>query len=711
MSEERPVAPVARRRPHLHVAHGIYRIDDYHWLTADPSDPAVARHIDAENAYADAMMRELDQLAARLVAEAEAREIDDPPVPWQKGRHEYRWEATPEGLSVLRRRRVGGTRWRVVLDEAAEIDDPDGYVHFGEVAISPDDSWIAYTVDQVGAEEHELRLKRIATGETCVVAGKVAPFVCFGPDASTLYFGRTSRGRVASVWRWRDGAVRCVLRGRADEHLWFSRCADGSRIVIVGARTGPSRAWALDAGDPTARPYRLTEVVVRQPDRLSCLEHHPGGGGRWWAVDCSERADGQVVSFREGGPIDIRLPVRPRAIVDGLAVWRRHLVICERENLRRRLRVVPLDHAGRPRGRGFVRSFRPTQTVSPEDNHGQFHTETLRYRVESPIDPPEEWELNLRSGAARRLARTTVAGYRRGAYRVDLVWVDAPDGARIPVIVVRSRRVRQDGKAPAIVYGYGAYSDYYEPEWSLSWLGLLDRGVVLALAGVRGGGELGAAWHDAGRRDRKEQSFRDFVTVVRALTAAGFCSPRRVVARGDSAGGLLMGWLANNAGSMFCGICAGVPFVDAVTAMSDPSRALVTGEYSEWGDPNRSVEQMARMLAWSPYDNVTARRYPPMLVVTAWHDRRVPVGEPLKWVARLRAHKLDRNPLVLRVHRNEGHGVGVSAHRALVRECEWYAFALAAAGVEGRLPEAEPAAAARTRPARTGRARLAAARR
>ena len=700
--------PQAEKRAFVVKSPHGERSDDYHWLRDDDPKakrPEVMRHLEAENRHTEAVLAPLRALRERLYQEMVSRvKPDDASVPvYDRGWWLWRqYEPGVDHPKLMRRRGTPegpdpAARAEVLLDLPQQAI-AQRYYSLGQAQLSPDGQWLAWTEDVLGRGSHDLYIQNLATRRLQPerIRGVLEGFA-WAADSRTLFYVRHDPVTLHSgaVWRHVRGAAPStdvLVHDEADKTLFVEVRASASRrqilIDVHGSDTAELRAV------PTNAPERLATVVFAR--RHGVRVHADHAGGRW-LLRTNEGADNyRLVEAPEQNP-DQRdgwrtlVPAREGVALGGFEVFDDAIVIEERAQGQRRVRVLAPDGSERR-----VIDGGEAGTVALGENRDPAAAQ-VQLIVQSLVQPPTTIDVHLASGREMQRRQDRVPGLDPALYRSQRLWARARDGARVPVTVAwRSDRARRDGTAPILIEAYGAYGDSYEPEFGAHRLSLLDRGFVVAIAHVRGGGELGAAWYEAGRLGSKRHSFEDFIDVTQHLVAERWASPDRVFAQGSSAGGLLMGVVANEAGARYRGMALDVPFVDVLTTMLDASIPLTANEWSEWGDPrDKAVYELLR--SYSPYDNIAGRDYPPMLVTTALWDSRVQFHEPAKYVARLRATKTDRNPLLLHVEMQAGHA---GAAGRLERPRHWarqYAFFLDLAGLGGVVSEplvAAPAAAA-----------------
>ncbi len=691
--------PVAARREHVREHHGDRFVDEYEWLR-DTDDPQVLSYLEAENAYADAVTAHLEPLRRSIFAEIRSRvQETDVSVPAASGPWWY-YGRTEEGreYAIHARAPRGADDVRPDLDAAAAIPGEqvlvDGNVlaeghdffSLGALAVSADHARLAYGVDVVGDERFDLTVRDIATGEALDAAVTGAGYGCeLSPDGQWLFYTRLDDAwRPFQVWRHRVGspADRDVLvLEEPDERFWVglgSSRDDRWLLIGLGSRT-TSEIHVLPASDPTGEfrvvaPRRDGVEYDIEPaaDRFLVVHNRDSEDFdlAWAPFDASSDADWRPIV--SSGPGERFL---------GVDAFDDFAVLSLRSDGLTALRILPRDPAS-DTGLGPAREVpfdEPLHTVGLGDNP-EPATTRLQIGYESFVTPRSVYELDVATGVLTLLKRQPVrGGYDPAAYEQHREWATAPDGTRVPLSVVVPAGLRPDGSHPCLLTGYGAYEISSDPYFSVARLSLLDRGVVYAVAHVRGGGELGRSWYEGGRYERKVTTFTDFVAAADRLVELGWSAPDRLGAEGGSAGGLLIGAVTNLAPDRFRVVHAAVPFVDALTTILRPDLPLTVGEWDEWGNPLASPEIYAVMRGYSPYENVAARPYPAILASTSLHDTRVFVTEPAKWVARLRATVTSdpaTRPILLHTEMAAGHG-GRSGRYAGWEQVAWeWAFVL-----------------------------------
>ena len=681
-----PVPPVAEVRPFQVPSPNGTRTDEYYWLRDDTrSDPAVLGYLDAENAYYAAVTASTKPLEERVYNEIVARiQQDDSSVPYRKRGYWYytRYEAGKEHPVYARRAGTMEAPEQVTLDANA-LAAGHGFYAVGELMVAPNNRILAWVDDTVGRRQYTLRFKDLETGQTLqdAIPNVEASLAWSADSGSVLYIeknpvtllGYRVRRHVLGTDVTHDPLV--YEQDDLSYYTSVTTTKDERYLLIVAESTEATEVRYADARDP-----KLAFRVFQPRERGH--EYWVDHLDRRWII----RSNWQALNFRLLEAEDRHAGDRARwrelvahrddAFIHGFDVFHDFLAIEERSGALRRIRIRPWQ-GGKESMIGTDESAYTTYL----GRNPELDTSLLRYEYSSLTTPDTTYEYDVASGARRLLKRQPVlGGYDPANYRTELLWAPARDGKRVPVAVAYAKDTRIDGTAPLYQYGYGSYGSSQDPTFDVSLLPLLDRGFVYAQADIRGGMELGRRWYDDGRLLRKKNTFTDFIDVTRFLVKAGYADAKRVSASGLSAGGLLIGAVANMAPGDYRALVANVPFVDVVTTMLDESIPLVTNEFDEWGNPEEKV-YYDYMLSYSPYDNVARQDYPAMLVTTALHDSQVQYYEPAKWVARLRARKADDNVLLFRTSTDAGHG-GKSGRFESYREiAQEYAFILGQLGV------------------------------
>lgn len=684
-----PVPPVAPVVPHLVKSPQGERTDEYHWLRDDDPKakrPEVMRYLEAENAYTAAVLAPLAPLQKALVAEMRARLIEDEGTPPVYDHGWWRWRQYKTGAEhpVLMRQR--GTPERpnpkapaeVMLDENERAQGQPFY-SVGSATVSPNGEWLAWAEDTGGRRIHTLHIKNLKTGQ---VLADAVPGVLedleWANDNRTLFYIRQDPVTLQSgpVYRHVLGTPASAdvkVFEEPDKTLFvgLARSASDRYIMVTIGGSDTNETRVLDANKPTAAP----RVALARRDKVRHGADHLHG--RWFIRTNEGAPNFRLVSAPDSAPDDRKrwrtlVPGREAATLEKFVLLNRGVALEERVDADLAVRLLV-------NGRSVPVAALPATTVGLGENRDPAAAH-LRYMVTSMVQPTLTYDLHLASG--QRVLRKTleVPTYDAARYATTRLWADARDGKRVPVTLAwRGDRAQANGTAPLMLIGYGAYGSSYDATFSRHRASLMDRGFVVAIAHVRGGAEMGEAWYEDGRLMNKKNTFNDFIDATQALVKAGWAQPGQVFASGGSAGGLLMGVVANQAPQLYRGIVLDVPFVDAVSTMLDETIPLTANEWTQWGDP-REKAAYDYMLSYSPYDNLRAQDYPAMLVTTGLWDSQVQYFEPAKYVARLRARKTDKNPLLLAVNLAAGHGGASGRYAELAELAREYAFVLDLAG-------------------------------
>jgi oligopeptidase B len=674
--------PVAARYPQTTTLHGEQRRDDYAWMR-ERDDPAVIAHLEAENRHTDAVMKPTEKLQEALYAEMLGRiQETDLSVPYRKRGYHY-YSRTEKGLQYpIHARKQGNLEApeSVTLD-LNRLAEGKKFMSVGEYEVSDDDRLLAYSTDDRGFRQYTLRIRDLGTGQDLPEAIPRVTTAAWAADGKTLFYATETEDSKRSnrVFRHVLGEPvekDALVYEEKDEHfsVYVWRTADQKYVMLsIGSLTS-GEVRVLPADRPTAEPMVL---VARVPEVEVDADH---GGGAFYIKIHDTGRNGRLVTVPDDDPRRERwteiVPHREDVIVEGFKVFARHLVRAERSDAQPRLVVRELAS-----GAEHV-------IDQPEPVHGvffsanpEYDTGVLRFAYASFTTPMSVHDYDMATRQRTLLKQQPVlGGYDGSRYASERIHAVAADGTRIPVSVVYKKGTRRDGKSPCLLLGYGSYGAPMGVSFDSNRISYLDRGVIVALAHIRGGGDLGKRWHDEGRMMKKMNTFTDFIAVAEHLVKQRYTSRDRLVAVGGSAGGLLMGAVANLRPDLFKAIVAHVPFVDVLNTMLDPRLPLTVAEFEEWGNPKVKA-QYDYIKQYSPYDNVAARRYPAMLVKTGLHDSQVMYWEPAKWVAKLRALKRDRNPLLLKVNMGAGHG-GSSGRYDKLREIAFdAAFVLTQVGI------------------------------
>jgi len=684
--------PVAAKKPHEVASPNGARQDPYYWLRDDTrKDPEMLAYLNAENAYKDAVLAPTRPLQEKLYAEIVGRiKQDDATPPTLHRGHWYykRYETGKEYPIYCRRAGSKDAPEQVLLDGNA-MAQGKSYFQIGSYDVSLSNELLAWTEDTVGRRQYTLRLKNLRTGETYADAvANVEPGITWAADNKTvLYVDKDPvtllSERVKKHVLGTPATADPVVYEEKDHSFYIGvgKSKSDRHLYIALESTLVSEWLYADAADPK---LKFRPVLPREADHEYQVEHHGG--------DFIVRTNWQAKNFRL-----MRAPVATSAdkktwtdvvphsadvLIEGFDVFRDYLAINERSGGLRKVRVKPWGKGKAPSSQDefHLKSDEPAYTATLGSNP-EMDSETLRYEYTSLTTPVTIYDYNVRTGERVLVKREPVLGdFDPTNYATEFVFARARDGTRVPVSIVYRKGFRRDGSAPLLQYAYGSYGYPMDPAFSSVRLSLLDRGMVYAIAHIRGGQEMGRAWYEDGKLLKKKNTFTDFVDVSEFLVREKYAAKDKLFAMGGSAGGLLMGAILNMRPDLYRGVVTQVPFVDVVTTMLDESIPLTTNEFDEWGNPKQKA-YYDYMLSYSPYDNVTAQPYPAVLCITGLWDSQVQYYEPAKWVARLRAMKTDRNPLLFHINMEAGHGGKSGRYQQYRDRAMEYAFLLTQAGI------------------------------
>jgi oligopeptidase B len=682
--QETSAPPVAPREEHESVVHGDVRSDPYFWMR-NKEDPRVLEYLGAENTYTEAVMAPTEGLQQQLYDEILARiQETDTSAPTRRPPYLY-YSRTEEGKQyaiICRRRDDADAPEEILFDENAMAEGHD-YFEIGVLAVSEDHTLAAYSEDFTGAESYTMRVRDLASGENLpdVLEGTYYSFAWANDGRSFYYTTHDEAMRSDKIWLHRLGTPQSddVLVFEDPDERFFVRVGKSLSKRFIYMSSGSmttTEVWVADAASGT------TELRVIEPRRQEIEYDVDDQGERFLIVVNDTGRNNRLVQAPLDSPgrdsWEELIPHRDDVKLEHLDTFAGHIVRFER-------------HGGLPR---FivtnVESGDEHEIAQPDPVFGLFgagnavyDTTTFRFAYTSLSTPMSVIDYDMDTQDRTLVKEQPVLGdFDRTNYVTERVWAEADDGTKVPISLVYRKGVALDGSAPAWLRAYGSYGSSSDPYFSSVRLPLLDRGFVYAIAHIRGGGELGKPWHDAGRMMNKRNTFTDFVACAEHLVRSRYTSPERLVIEGGSAGGLLMGAVTNMRPDLFGAVIAQVPFVDCVNTILDPSLPLTVTEYEEWGNPSESEEVYRYMLSYSPYDNVDSKSYPHMLVLGGMNDPRVSYWEPAKWVAKLRASKTGDKRLLLKT-RLDGH-MGPSGRYDAFRENAFvYAFAFDVLGLAG----------------------------
>ena len=682
-----PKPPTVAKKPHeVSAPFGATRNDPYYWLRDDTrKNPEMLAYLKAENDYADALLAPSKALQDKLFTEITGRiKQDDASVPYRLRGYWYytRFETGKDYAIAARRLGSMDAPEEIMLDQNA-MAMGKAFFQVGGAATSMDNKLLAWAEDTVGRRQFVLRVKDIASGKVFddVVSNAEAGIV-WGDDNRTLFYIEKDpvtllSKRVKSHVLGTPAVQDKLVYEEEDEtyYMGIKRTRSDKFICITVDSTVSTEVRCT----PAANPGKFTVIAPRQRDFEYQADHL---GDRWVIRTNLDAPNFRLMTLADGAPMGDRgkwaelVPHSTDVYIEDYELFDGFIAVEERSGGLKRLRT--LTTAGKSE---FVSSDEPAYTMGL-DNNAEPNTSWLRYSYNSLTTPRTVYEVDTSSGERKLLKREPVlGGYDPANYVTERLWAPARDGTKVPVSVVYRKGFKKDGTAALLQYAYGSYGLSSDPGFNVSNVSLLDRGVVYAIAHIRGGQEMGRKWYDDGHLMNKMNSFTDFIDVTRFLVKEGYAAPDRVAARGGSAGGLLMGGIANMAPKDYRVIIAQVPFVDVVTTMLDESIPLTTNEFDEWGNP-KDKKFYDYMLSYSPYDNVAKQDYPAFYVGTGLWDSQVQYYEPTKWVARLREMKTGSQPLVYRVNMEAGHGGKSGRFQRYHEIAESYAFMLEQLGIK-----------------------------
>ncbi|WP_454832340.1 S9 family peptidase [Pseudoxanthomonas wuyuanensis] len=670
--------PDAARQPHtVKAPFGAERSDEYYWLRDDKREkPEMLAYLQAENAYVDAAMAPLKPLQEKLYAEIVGRiKQDDASVPYrQRGWWYYTRFETGKDYPIYARRQGSMEAPEQVLLNVNELGEGKGYYNVGDWEVSQDNRILAYADDEVGRRQYVIRFKNLDTGEIYpdTIAG-VSPNLVWADDNRTLFYVENDPDTLLTV-RVKKHVLgtpaeqdQLVYEEQDDSFYMGIRRSRDDRFICIGVESTVSSEVRCT---PAAAPGEFAVLAPRERDVEYDADHLDG---RWVIRTNAGARNFKIVTAPSDATSRAQwtdwLPHDDNVFIEGFELFDGFTAISERSQGLERIRLIRADG-----GQDYVKADEPAYSMGLDIN-SEHDTPWLRYSYTSLTTPATTYELNTQTGERRLLKQQPVIGYDPSQYTTERVWVEARDGAKVPVSLVYRNGFRKDGTAALLQYGYGSYGASMDPGFSGPVVSLLDRGMVYAIAHIRGGQEMGRAWYDDGKLLNKQNTFNDFVDVTAALVEQGYAGPDRVAAMGGSAGGLLMGAITNLAPDRYRVIVSQVPFVDVVTTMLDPTIPLTTNEYDEWGNPE-DRKYYDYMLSYSPYDNLRPHAYPAMFVGTGLWDSQVQYWEPAKYVARLRDVNTGSLPVLFRTNMEAGHGGKSGRFRRYREMSEYYAFVL-----------------------------------
>jgi oligopeptidase B len=676
-----PSPPVAKRVPKVTEINGHKLTDNYFWLR-DKKNPEVKAYLDAENAYADALMKSTEPLQKKLYDEMLSRVKEtDVEVPYRDGDYLYysRTEAGKQYPIRCRKKARADAPEEVVLD-LNELAKGQVFMAVRAFHVSDDGNLLAYSTDNTGFRQYLLAVKDLRTGKMLPDHIERTGSVAWAGDNKTLFYTvEDDAKRQYRLYRHTVGTMGPddLLYEEKDErfNLFAYRTRSKAYIFLISGSHTTTEARYIPADKPAA------EWKVLEP-RKQDLEYYPDHSGDFFYLRVNDK--GRNFRLVKAPASDPRapnwqevIPHRPGVMLDDTDFFKDYYITYEHENGLPQIRVADL-RSGQSRRIEFPE---PAYVAGPYINM-EFDTTKFVYSYESFITPPSVFEYDMGKASSTLLKQKEIpGGYDRSRYQVERLNAPVSDGVKVPISVVYLKGAKRDGKGPLFLYGYGAYGYPIDIDFDSTIFSLVDRGVVCAVAHIRGGGEMGKAWHDDGRMMHKKNTFTDFIASAEYLVANGYGAKDKLVVEGASAGGLLMGAVTNMRPDLFKAVINKVPFVDVINTMLDESIPLTVPEFEEWGNPKEKAA-FDYMFSYSPYDNLEAKTYPNLLVKTSFNDSQVMYWEPAKYVAKMRAIKTDRNTLMLKTNMGAGHG-GASGRYDKLKEAAFdYAFILTQVGIK-----------------------------
>ena len=672
--------PKAKKIPHLFTEFGQQRTDDYYWLR-DRKNPAVLDYLKAENDYYQQATAHTKELQEKLFEEISSRmKKEVATVPFFENGYWYqtRYEETSDYPIYVRRQGTMDAPEEVLFDCNA-MAKKKKYFHLSDFEVSDDNQWAVFGIDTVSRRQYTLQIKNLCTGEVLPYCIKnTNGEAVWAADNRTIFYVRNHLQTLRSfkVYRHTLGTDPkddvLVYQEKDDTFEIFVYREKSRKYLVIGCESTLTSEYRILKADTPEEAFSIFQPRIRG------LEYDIAHYNEYFYVLTNKdgatnfklmRTPEEATSCEHWQEI---IPHNPEVLLNDLEIFKDYLVVEEVCNGLERILIRSWD--------GKVAYYLPfdseTYTAYTTQNVA-FDTPYLRYNYQSLSTPASIIEVDMRTGEQRVLKEQEILGgqFDKHNYTEERLWATAPDGVRVPISLVYRKGIEKNGQNPLLLYGYGSYGITINPSFSSALLSLLDRGFIYAIAHIRGGEYLGRQWYEEGKLLKKKNTFSDFIACAKHLIGEGYTSPEHLYAKGGSAGGLLMGVVANEAPELFHGIVAAVPFVDVVTTMLDETIPLTTGEYDEWGNPNEE-EYYHYMLSYSPYDQVRAQNYPAMYVSTGLHDSQVQYWEPAKWVAKLRTLKTDPNPLYLDTHLEAGHGGASGRFEAIRETAKEYAFLL-----------------------------------
>jgi oligopeptidase B len=678
-------APVAKKEPKVLKIHGYEVTDNYAWLRdrGEKKNPEIIKYLEAENAYTEAHMGPHKAFADSLYNEMLGRiKQTDQSVPYKLGNYWY-FTKTEEGKqypTYLRGTTQDGKDAVVLLDQNAMAT---GFKYFAISNFEPSDdgNMLAYAVDTTGYRQYKLQIKDLRTGKMLPDSIERVTSVEWSPDGKYLFYGQED-----AVSKRNDKIFRHTVGGNGADELIFDeknvlfgigigRSRDKKMFIIASYAKTMREMWYLPADEPTGK---FKVIAPRREGHEYSADYN---NGEFYFVTNKDAENFKVMRAPGSDPSEANwkdyIPHNPAIKIEDINFFKDYAIVSELENGLEYLRVMDMKTR---RASARVETPESVYTMGLGFNP-EYDTPVVRYGYSSMITPNSTYEFDLRTRGSKLIKQQEIpSGYDKAQYETTRVWADARDGVKVPVSIMMKKGTKLDGKAPMLLYAYGSYGASMTPNFSTARLSLVDRGMIYAIAHIRGGSELGEKWRQDGRMFKKMNTFNDFVDSAKWLIGNKYTASDRLVIQGGSAGGLLMGAVQNQAPELFKASIVQVPFVDVMNTMLDASLPLTTEEWIEWGNPNEK-EAWDYMVTYSPYENIRETAYPNMLVEISLNDSQVPYWEGAKYVARLRELKTDNNVILLKTNMGAGHGGSSGRYDRLKEVAFDYAYALTQVGI------------------------------
>ena len=677
--------PVAKKEPKVLKIHGYEQTDNYAWMRDrnKEKDPAVIDYLTKENAYTESFMGKHQPFVDALYKEMLGRiKQTDLSVPTKIGEYWY-FNKTEEGkqyATYLRSKTRDGANAETLLD-VNEMAKGSKYFAIGAFEVSDDGNWLAYSTDTTGYRQYTLQFKDLRTGK--LLADKIERVTSteWSPDGKYFFYGQEDdvSKRTDKIYRHTVGTTGADTLLFEEKDVLFGvgigRSRDKKMFFMSSSAATMNEVRYLSADNP------LGEWKVMSPRRENHEYFATFDMGEFYILTNKDAENFKVVKAPTADPSEANwkdfIAHNPAVKVENISFFKDHAVVSELENGLEYLRVID-----RKTRRADIRIPTPESVYTMGlGGNPEYDTPYIRYGYSSMITPQSTYEFDLKTRQSNLIKQQEIpSGYDKTQYETARVWATARDGVKVPISYIMKKGTKLDGKAPMLLYAYGSYGISMTPDFSTSRLSLVDRGMIYAIAHIRGGSELGEKWRQDGRMFKKMNTFHDFIDSAKWLIGNKYTSSDRLVIQGGSAGGLLMGVVVNQSPETFKAAIAQVPFVDVMNTMLDDSLPLTTGEWIEWGNPNEK-KAWDYMVTYSPYDNVKAQNYPNMLIEVSLNDSQVPYWEGAKWAAKIREMKTDKNIVLLKTNMGAGHGGSSGRYDRLKEVAFDYAYALTQVGI------------------------------